>query len=60
MDREQEIKEIQQLIATANGDTLKYLHKRLGDLLYDKCEQKQESPKKKEAQSRAEEKSQRR
>jgi hypothetical protein len=44
MDREQEIKEIQQLIATATGDTLNYLVKRLDALLEDKSEQEQSSP----------------
>jgi hypothetical protein len=46
MNNEQQIKELQQLIANATGDNLKWLVKRSDALLDDKSEKKSDTPKK--------------
>jgi hypothetical protein len=47
MDKDQQIKELQQLISNATGDNLKYLFKRLQTSFDDKSEKKEDKPKKK-------------
>jgi hypothetical protein len=56
MDKEKQIKELKQLIASATGDNLKWLVKQLDALLNDESDKKQESSKKKKAAKSGEEK----